>query len=250
MRDDHAVSLPILPTLYHNYARFDRLFLTDQGSVHLLFWVLPSVRMHADGTSFDEAWAEVRRSFHKDLERKQIDRSKLAPIELRELRQSFAVESLANQPLTAIATAWAQGAVLNLGAPAVLADQRMRGARRDSLLGMTGGMIERTFSWYASGPVGWRIFAALGIVGAVIGSIAMLWGLIRLTITQPWMAAAAAALVLYFLLLMGPVAAPKYRLPFAPVTIVLTAVGLMDFWLLLKGRISLAKIGRSEIGTS
>ncbi len=245
-----AVSLPVLPTLHRNYDRFDRLFLTDQGSIHLLYWVLPSVQMHAKGTSFETAWADVRRSFHEKLERKGIDRSKLASIELRELRQSFAIESLARQPLASITIAWTQGAALNLAAPAILADQRMRGARSDSLLGMTGGMIERTFAWYATGPVVWRIFAGLGIVGALIGTIAKMWGLIRVAIARPWMATAATALILYFLLLMGPVAAPKYRLPFAPATIILTAVGLMEFWLVLRNRIPLGAHGRLGGGTS
>ncbi len=245
-----TVTLPVLPTLYRNYERFDRVFLTDQGSIHLLYWVLPSVRMHADGTTFDTAWSEVRRSFHDELKRKGVDRSTLASIKLRDLRQSFAIENLTNQPLSSIAIAWTQGGVLNLAAPAVLADQRMRGSRRDSLLGMTGGMIERTFVWYSSGPVLWQLFAGLGIAGAIIGNIAMVWGLIRLTIVRPWMAAAGAALIIYFLLLMGPVAAPKYRLPFAPVTIVLTAVGLVEFWLLLKNRVPLPWKGSSEKGKS
>ena len=244
-----AISAPIAPTLYRNYERFDRLFLTDQGSIHLIYWVLPSIQMHADGTTFDAAWKDTRKNFHKELQKKGIDKSKTAPIELRRMRQAFALKSLAEQPLTSITIAWTQGAVLNLAAPAILADQRMRSIRSDSLLGMTGGMIERTLAWYLSGPTVWRVFAGLGILGAFFATIAMIGGFIRLAITHPWMAAAGAVLILYFLLLMGPVAAPKYRLPFAPVTIVLTAIGVVELCQLLLKKVRLSSQDKIRNGT-
>jgi hypothetical protein len=44
--------------------------------------------------------------------------------------------------------------------------------------------------------------------------------------SKPWAAALAGAVLAYFLLLNGPVAAPKYRLPMQPVLIVLAAIPL------------------------
>jgi hypothetical protein len=44
--------------------------------------------------------------------------------------------------------------------------------------------------------------------------------------SKPWTAALAGAVLAYFLLLNGPVAAPKYRLPMEPVLIVLAAIPL------------------------
>ena len=44
--------------------------------------------------------------------------------------------------------------------------------------------------------------------------------------TLPWAAVFAGGLLAYFLLLSGPVAAPKYRLPMKPVLIVLAALPL------------------------
>jgi hypothetical protein len=44
--------------------------------------------------------------------------------------------------------------------------------------------------------------------------------------TLPWAAVFAGGVLAYFLLLSGPVAAPKYRLPMEPVLIVLAALPL------------------------
>jgi hypothetical protein len=36
--------------------------------------------------------------------------------------------------------------------------------------------------------------------------------------------------MLYFLLISGPITAPKYRLPFEPVLIILQAMALVELW--------------------
>jgi hypothetical protein len=51
-------------------------------------------------------------------------------------------------------------------------------------------------------------------------------GFVMLARNMPWPAAFAAAVLAYFLLLSGPVAAPRYRLPMEPVLIVLAAIPL------------------------
>jgi len=51
-------------------------------------------------------------------------------------------------------------------------------------------------------------------------------GFVMLACRWPWAAAFAGGLLAYFLLLSGPVATPKYRLPMEPVLIVLSAIPL------------------------
>jgi hypothetical protein len=54
------------------------------------------------------------------------------------------------------------------------------------------------------------------------------YGFVALTRAAPWTALFAALCVGYFLAVNGPVASPKYRLPFEPVLIVLSALALVD----------------------
>jgi hypothetical protein len=51
-------------------------------------------------------------------------------------------------------------------------------------------------------------------------------GFIMLARDKPWAALVAGALIAYFLLLNGPVASPKYRLPIEPMLIVFAAIPL------------------------
>jgi len=51
-------------------------------------------------------------------------------------------------------------------------------------------------------------------------------GFVMLARMMPWAAVFAGGVLAYFLLLSGPVATPKYRLPMEPVLIVLAAIPL------------------------
>jgi hypothetical protein len=51
-------------------------------------------------------------------------------------------------------------------------------------------------------------------------------GFVMLARRMPWAAVFAGAVLAYFLLLNGPVAAPRYRLPLEPVLLVLAAMPL------------------------
>jgi hypothetical protein len=51
-------------------------------------------------------------------------------------------------------------------------------------------------------------------------------GFVMLARASPWAAAFAAAVIAYFLLISGPVAGPRYRMPMEPVLIVLAAIPL------------------------
>jgi hypothetical protein len=55
-------------------------------------------------------------------------------------------------------------------------------------------------------------------------------GFARLARSRPWASVFAGLLVLYVLLISGPVYSPKYRLPIEPVLIVLTALGIESAW--------------------
>jgi len=231
-----CVMTPITPTLYRNVTEFDKFFLTDQGATHLLYWVVPSIRMHSDGTSFDTAWAGTQAKFQAELKRIVLDSSTISSHEVRALRAKFAWTELSELPATSILRAWVQGAAQNLIAPAILADGRMRAARSDSFMAMEGKMFERIIAWLSAGSTGWKLAAGIGLLAAIIGSIFEAWGFFRLIRILPWTAFLTGGVILYFLLIMGPVAAPKYRLPFAPATIVLTAFGLVDLWRLWRDR--------------
>src|SRR6202040_3162899 len=72
----------------------------------------------------------------------------------------------------------------------------------------------------------YQVLLALGIAGMLPFLVLESLGFIMLARDKPWAALVAGALIAYFLLLNGPVASPKYRLPIEPMLIVLAAIPL------------------------
>lgn len=220
--------LPVAPLVYRNATAFGEVFITDQGSAHLFGWVVPLAQSYESGQSFDEAFQDLRRKFHAELTARRIEVDALPAHKLKQLRQQFAMRQLVELPLEVSVGAWLRGATINLAAPAVLVDERVRAMRSDSFLQARGTVAERAWAWFLAGSPLWQATAITGLLGSILVSGFALVGLVTLSRRSGWIALLAVGFVLYFLLLMGPVGAPKYRLPFAPVTIVLTALALID----------------------
>ena len=140
-------------------------------------------------------------------------------------KAEVAREEMARLPLAAYVRAWLEGMVVNLGAPALLVDPRVRAlpkpsftTRRDHLVGEgTGLRLRRPRA--LSGPAGAGLIVTVPFLALEAAGFIMLAG------RSPGPRLAGGVLA-YFLMLNGPVATPKYRVPMEPVLIVLAAIPL------------------------
>jgi hypothetical protein len=134
---------------------------------------------------------------------------------------------LARLPLKAIVESWIDGMVVNLAAPALIADPRVRALPKPSFYETPGRTLWERARAYLFEHVGrYQVLLALGIAGMLPFLALESIGFIMLARNKPWAALVAGALIAYFLLLNGPVASPKYRLPIEPMLIVLAAIPL------------------------
>ena len=130
-------------------------------------------------------------------------------------------------PLAAYAKAWLEGVVVNLGAPALLADPRVRALPKPSFYDTPGTSLwERARRYVFDDPGPYQLLLVIGVIGMLPFLALQAIGLVTLARTLPWAAVFAGGVLAYFLLLNGPVAAAKYRLPMEPVLIVLAAMPL------------------------
>jgi hypothetical protein len=229
-----ATALPTTPILYRNISQYSVFALTAQGGNHLMNWVVPLVRVYSEGMAFGTASAEIRARFENEPQTTQaVD---LNAFEEDKRRADFAIQQLSSQPIGPVIGAWVRGMVINLAAPAVAIEPRMRRQRQDSFLEARGGLPARTLAWLGTSPQLWLTVMLFGIVGSAVTLLLQIWGYFRLTSFAPWPAAFCAGLILYFLLIMGPVAAPKYRLPLEPVMVVLAALAIADLSMRFRDR--------------
>jgi hypothetical protein len=139
-------------------------------------------------------------------------------------------------PLAAYAKAWVEGMAVNLAAPALLDDPRVRALPKPSFYNTRGTTLwERSRAYLFDNAGRYQVLLLMGLAAIIPVLVLEAIGFVMLARMSPWAATFAGGVLAYFLLLNGPVASPKYRLPMEPVLIVLAAIPLA--WLLDRRRL-------------
>ena len=225
-----ATLAPATPTIMRNLENYGTPSLTAQAGTHLMGWVVPLVAWHAQGVPYDTAFETARKRFldHLDSQNKTVE--ELGSFATSQHRAQFALHLLSEYTPVELAEAWIKGAIVNMGAPAIALDPRIRAARSGSLMtdAASGGWMGRLSQWWSTAPAWANTVLMLGIAGSIAVSILQLIGFLRLWPTHVWACVLGVGLAAYVLLIMGPVVGTKYRLPFAPVEILFSAYGLLS----------------------
>lgn len=224
-----AASLIVIsPLLWRNAQSYGSLQLTAQGGTHLLNWVVGYVHSLEKGKTFTEEARKIQKRHHAQMQR---DGSKLDasnPFELSAAQVAFAKQEFSKIPLLSIAKGWLYGAALNLGAPAVVMDPRVRAYNRKSLMDSSGSsLMGRIWAFLDGNDPNYLTWVVIGLVSSVLCVALQFYGWIVLLRHAVWPAVFGALAIGYFLLINGPVGTPKYRLPFEPVLIVFQALALL-----------------------
>jgi hypothetical protein len=226
-----AVALPLAPWLHRNASQYDTFALTSQGGTHLLYWVVPGVLSQTRGIQLDEAVREVRKKFQADIESQGLDMGNMNIFADDVIRRDFFLSFFSEIPMRDIFSSWGYGMAVNLMSPAISADPRVRVMPHPSFTGSShlDSLSRITLYIQEASPL-YLAVVAVGLVGAVLASLLQIYGVVLLSRVSGWVAILSVAGVLYFLLISGPITAPKYRLPFAPVLIILQAMALVELW--------------------
>ena len=216
--------------LARNAVMFETPALTAQAGNHLLNWVVPEVRFAADGAMPNATRAENTIKFEAYLKTRDLAQNRMSTFAIDKAMMAVARAELARLPVGAYLEAWAMGMVTNLAAPPLISDARMRALPKPSFTETAGATFsDRIMTFLFAGKGLYQTLVLAGLAFMAMAGILELWGFVRLLAGWPWIGALAAGLVLYLLLVTGPVAAPKYRLAIEPVLIVLAALALTDF---------------------
>jgi hypothetical protein len=146
-----------------------------------------------------------------------------------------ALSEIVATPTQIIVKSWLQGAVINLAAPALTVDKRIRQLPHISFAGDTrGDLFARTWQ-FISGSSSIYVAALVGsAVGAIIISLIQFAGFFVQLRVNMMLAVLSVLTVAYFLMINGPVGSPKYRLPIEPILIIWFGCGLLSLWEFVK----------------
>lgn len=209
-----------------NITLFGNAGLTSEGGRHLALWVVPLVREMQDRTPYTTSF--------NDMEKRTIERfGPHSPNPFEQSRQYtiIAKEALKDIPISAIAKSWLSGIVINLASPAVLLSPPVSQLPRPGFYNTPGSsFFDKAFNYaFRSGQPAYTWFLLIGSAGLAAMRLLQLIGLVALARRSVnWPALfLAASWCGYILLVNGPVASPKYRLPLEPLFNVLTGAGLI-----------------------
>ena len=221
-----SAAAPVLPVLWRNASVYHTLSLTSQTGDHLAFWIVPLVAQRADGTPYQETVKRMQALYRESLAQRPVS-EQANPFVQSSVKAAAARQPMARLPLSAFAEAWLEGIVINLASPALLADPRVRALPKPNFYNMPGASLwERTKAYFLDHPGLYQALLGAGLIAMVPFIVLEAAGLVMLARGFPLAAVLATGVLAYFLLLSGPVAGPKYRLPLEPVLLVLAAIPL------------------------
>jgi hypothetical protein len=221
-----AAAAPVTPVLLRNALVYGGFGLSSQTGDHLAFWIVPLVTERANGTPYQVSLDRMDALYHNALAQRAKDAQR-NPFVQSEVRSEVARREMAQLPLKAYAAAWLEGMAVNLAAPAVLADPRVRALPKQSFYNTPGaGLWQKARAYLFDDPGRYQLLLVAGALAMVPFLALEAIGFVMLARALPWAAAFAGAVIVYFLLISGPVAGPRYRMPMEPVLIVLAAIPL------------------------
>jgi 4-amino-4-deoxy-L-arabinose transferase-like glycosyltransferase len=217
-------ALCVAPIMARNIIKYDAWAMTPQTGAYYAFWIAPLVKQAKDGTPWETGAEEMAKR-----EAKLPPLLDENPFELSNRRTELGKEALRELGMRAIAKAWLFGAALNLGSPAGMIAPPILRLPRTGFYATPGETpIEKITNFlFRSDNALYAWIVLIGIVGVAAMRLIQLAGLGAMLFRPENLAGVMllSSWVVYILLVNGPIASPKYRLPIESVLAVLAAAG-------------------------
>ena len=224
---------PATPLVVRNYKSFDTFQLTSQSGTHFLAWIVGTTQSIASQRPFDKVSNELNQKLFARLP----EGKNLTPFESSHFRMELARSEIVEMPISAFLHSWSVGSTLNLTAPAVLVDPRVRNLKTNSFANTAGdGLVEKLTNFLKAADGRYTFWAVIGLIGAGVTVLLQIAGLGFVFQAFLWPAVFASLGLSYFLLANGPIGSPKYRLPVEPILIVLQAAAMIRVYQYLRSR--------------
>ena len=218
----------IAPVLMKNHSKYDSFALTSQNGTHLQNWVVSEVMMLRDGVGREEAVKRLQTKTGKALAASSPSQQ-INPFFRSAQQIDTALNEIIVTPTQIILKSWLQGAAINLAAPALMIDKRIRQLPHISFASDTrGDLFARTWQFTSGSSSIYVVALGVSAVGAIIISLIQFAGFFVQLRVNMMLAILSALTVAYFLMINGPVGSPKYRLPIEPILIIWFGCGLLS----------------------
>ncbi|MAX47921.1 MAG: hypothetical protein CMM78_06895 [Rhodospirillaceae bacterium] len=217
-------ALFLMPQVLRIEQNFGTYRITAQQGTHLLNWVTAEIYAESRGGTRGQ-WAS---EFEQEAIHRAADIPNTAAFKQSDIRVALAWEKLSEIAPLDIAVTWGRAAAMNLILPSLMVHPVVQNLKSESFSNSSGtGIIDRVTSFVQRQSSGYVAITIISLTIVAIGSLFAVWGLILSGRQYPKMTLLGLGYCAYYLVLTGPVLGAKYALPFDPVLIVWTALGIL-----------------------
>lgn len=209
-----------------NFDQYGTYELSPQGGDYLAIWIVPLAKEAQDRTPFFSTVDQVVKSTQA-----RFGPPSANPFEQSRRFQQIGWELLKSQiKWQSLVVSWASGIFINLASPAHLLSPPVSLLPRTGFYETAGSsFLGKVYNYaFKSGNALYSDLLILGIVGVTAVRILQVIGLYELLKHKDrWPSLLlSASFIVFLLLLNGPIASPKYRLPLEPLFNILSAAGV------------------------
>ncbi|MDD9904968.1 MAG: hypothetical protein OXT06_15465 [Rhodospirillaceae bacterium] len=225
------VAVVAAPVALRNFDQFGTMRLSAQSGAHLLYWVVPLVREFKDGTPR----AESNRRLEKLYREWGDTPPPPGPFESSDRMTEIAKSELRELGPAAVVLAWAQGATMNLLAPAATIAPPVTNLPRSGFYDTPGeNLLDKIWNFlFRNDGAGYAQILLLAAMPIPVWILFAVAGVYIAMFRRSGVAIPAFLLFLWVgftLALNGPVFSPKYRLPLEPAWIVFVTITCTGLW--------------------
>lgn len=222
----YLISVLILlgPIIHRNYNEYSSFSLTNQGGVHALQWVVPSVYQYSGQGSYKEGLKFAQKHLNNSIVN-MPDNFNNNPFKTNDHHMKVAKQAISELGLLNVLHAWSVGTFINLLSPSVAASPAARAMDHPSFYNTSGkGIIEKIIN-YVVGTNGflYLLMIVIGSIFSMVFLVVSLFGLFRM-VCYEWLVKENKEVIIfllfvmtYFIVITGPIIGVKYRLPIEPI---------------------------------
>ena len=201
--------LPISVRLLNNITIHNSYSLTSQTGTHLAYWVAPVILSESQGLNRSDALKIIT---NKRNEYTFTD----DPYKNDAILRRIGITVLAEASQGSVIYAWGKGILINLSAPSILLDKKLRSLAHPSY-------------YEVSNPIKWMetlvsekkyynylLIISLAAITSIFSILSFIIGPVLLYKENKHVSYLCLLYVLYFMIITGPVLSPKYIFPILP----------------------------------
>ena len=226
-----GVFILLSPLLERNYKQYDTLSITSQSGLHLSKYLVPLAVHFSKGVSYEKAVSKVHNKIEKSKDESYIASNN--PFEVSRYESKISIDYLFELGTPSVIYSWFVGSVLNLASSGVMAMPLVRELPHKSFYNTPGENIIDKLSIfiYDTNSITYLLVVTIANITSLILFILKLFGVYFLVKNSSqyggrWVSFFILGVIMYFLLITGPVIGVKYMLPIEPLLTILLIIAI------------------------